>query len=233
MARARRESKFEVFGQEMLEKVVAKSGSSGRVYLPPDWIGKRVKGIRVERGASDAEAVRWDAGGLTPTGYRVSFQEYWDAIGGPRYNASRIYMLDLAGINRANPNFEVTRHLGKRCDVWLDSGGREPEEVMDGYMLDVERVVAGSKTLASLDSFTVLYALSSEVLPCLDWDGRVVWREPPETLGWVPDVAEAVRGGGFFAVWVVGLRRLGSRPGAGPALPSPLLGRDLYVDLRG
>ncbi|HYV08289.1 MAG TPA: DUF2080 family transposase-associated protein, partial [Thermoplasmata archaeon] len=27
----------------MLEKVVAKSGSSGRVYLPPDWIGKRVK----------------------------------------------------------------------------------------------------------------------------------------------------------------------------------------------
>src|SRR5437667_184915 len=70
--------------------------------------------------------VRWEAGGLAPTGYRVSFQDYWDAIGGPRYNASRIYMLDLAGINRANPNFEVTRHLGKRCDVWLDSGGREP-----------------------------------------------------------------------------------------------------------
>src|SRR5207249_9100950 len=81
------------------------------------------------------------------------------------------------------PNFEVTRHLGKRCDVWLDSGGREPEEVMDGYMLDVERVVAGSKTLASLDSFSVLYALSSEALPCLDWDGRVVWRGPGEKQG--------------------------------------------------
>src|SRR5207249_6736600 len=40
MARARKEAKFEVFGQEMIEKVVAKSGSSGRVYLPPDWIGK-------------------------------------------------------------------------------------------------------------------------------------------------------------------------------------------------
>jgi putative transposon-encoded protein len=48
MARTRRESKFEVFGEEMLEKVVAKSGSSGRVYLPPDWIGKRVKVIRVD-----------------------------------------------------------------------------------------------------------------------------------------------------------------------------------------
>src|SRR3989441_10489414 len=102
-------------------------------------------------------------------------------------------MLDLAGINRANPNFDVTRHLGKRCDVWLDSGGREPEEVMDGYMLDVERVVAGSKTLASLDSFAVLYALSSEVLPCLDWDGRVVWREPRETLVELHDVAKALQ----------------------------------------
>ncbi len=48
LARVRREAKFEVFGQEMLEKVVAKSGSSGRVYLPPNWIGKRVKVIRVE-----------------------------------------------------------------------------------------------------------------------------------------------------------------------------------------
>src|SRR5256712_9799840 len=133
-------------------------------------------------------------------------------------------MLDLAGINRANPNFDVTRHLGKRCDVWLDSGGREPEEVLDGYMLDVERVVAGSKTLASLDSFAVLYALSSEVLPCLDWDGHVVWREPSGKLGGLPHVAEAVWRGGFFAVCVVCLFRLGSPPGAGPAFLAALDG---------
>src|SRR2546425_4826021 len=136
-------------------------------------------------------------------------------------------MLDLAGINRANPNFEVTRHLGKRCDVWLDSGGREPEEVMDGYMLDVERVVAGSKTLASLDSFTVLYALSSEVLPCLDWDGRVVWREPPETLGELHGVAKGLGGVGFSALCGLGLFPLCFQPGAGPALPSPPPGRAL------
>ncbi len=177
--------------------------------------------------------VRWDAGALTPTKYRVSFQEYWDAIGGPRYNASRIYMLDLAGINRANPNFDVTRHLGKRCDVWLDSGGREPEEVLDGYMLDVERVVAGSKTLASLDSFAALYALSSEVLPCLDWDGKVVWREPSETHVDLLDVAKALRGIGFSAVCVMDLRRLGSELGPDPALLSMLEGLDLDVYVGG
>ena len=41
-------SKFEVFGHEMLEKVVKESGNSGRIYLPPDWIGKRVKIIRID-----------------------------------------------------------------------------------------------------------------------------------------------------------------------------------------
>ncbi len=41
-------SKFEVYGEEMIEKEVKQSGNSGRVYLPPDWIGKHVKIIRIE-----------------------------------------------------------------------------------------------------------------------------------------------------------------------------------------
>ncbi len=40
--------KFEVYGEEMLEKAVKQSGNSGRVYLPPEWIGKHVKIIRID-----------------------------------------------------------------------------------------------------------------------------------------------------------------------------------------
>ena len=40
--------KFEILGQEVLDKKVAMSGHSGRVYLPQDWIGKRVKIIRTD-----------------------------------------------------------------------------------------------------------------------------------------------------------------------------------------
>ena len=40
--------KFEVYGEEMLEKEVKLSGNSGRVYLPPDWVGHQVKIIRVD-----------------------------------------------------------------------------------------------------------------------------------------------------------------------------------------
>jgi putative transposon-encoded protein len=39
--------KFEVYGEEMIEKEVKRSGNSGRVYLPPEWIGKHVKIIRL------------------------------------------------------------------------------------------------------------------------------------------------------------------------------------------
>ena len=41
-------SKFEVYGEEMIEKEVKQSGNSGRVYLPPEWIGKHVKIIRID-----------------------------------------------------------------------------------------------------------------------------------------------------------------------------------------
>lgn len=177
--------------------------------------------------------VRWDGRAIAPTPYRVSFQEYWDAIGGPRYNASRVFMLDITGINRANPNFEILRHLVKRCDVWLDLGAREPDEVMDGYMLDVERVVAGSKTLASLRAYEELHALSSDVLPCLDWDGKVVWRDARETRTDAREVARALRDIGFSSVCVMDLQRLGTVSGPDSALLATLQGLDLDVYLGG
>jgi putative transposon-encoded protein len=45
---ARGKVKFEAFGEEMLEKKVSLSGNSGRIYLPPDWVGHQVKIIRID-----------------------------------------------------------------------------------------------------------------------------------------------------------------------------------------
>ncbi len=38
--------KFEVYGQVLIEKIVVSNGNSGRIYLPPEWIGTRVKVIK-------------------------------------------------------------------------------------------------------------------------------------------------------------------------------------------
>ena len=40
--------KFEIYGEEMIQKQVKSSGNSGRVYLPPDWVGRHVKIIRID-----------------------------------------------------------------------------------------------------------------------------------------------------------------------------------------
>jgi putative transposon-encoded protein len=39
--------KFEIYGEQMIEKTVNSSGNSGRVYLPPEWIGTKVKVVKV------------------------------------------------------------------------------------------------------------------------------------------------------------------------------------------
>lgn len=45
----KKETKIQLTGYEMLEKQVNKSGNSGRIYVPIDWIGKKVKVILLEK----------------------------------------------------------------------------------------------------------------------------------------------------------------------------------------
>lgn len=45
----KKETKIEIVGFEMFEKTVNQSGNSGRVYVPIEWIGKRVKIILLEQ----------------------------------------------------------------------------------------------------------------------------------------------------------------------------------------
>lgn len=40
--------KAEIRAYQVIEKAVKASGSSGRVYVPPEWIGKRVKILLME-----------------------------------------------------------------------------------------------------------------------------------------------------------------------------------------
>tara|TARA_B100000315_G_C14250568_1_gene439569 strand:+ start:472 stop:630 length:159 start_codon:yes stop_codon:yes gene_type:complete len=44
-----KETKIQLVGYEMLEKAVNKSGNSGRVYVPVEWVGKRIKIILIEK----------------------------------------------------------------------------------------------------------------------------------------------------------------------------------------
>ncbi|MCA1990078.1 MAG: DUF2080 family transposase-associated protein [Desulfarculus sp.] len=41
-------ARFTITGSEVVQKRVSKSGQSGRIYLPLDWVGKNVAVIRLD-----------------------------------------------------------------------------------------------------------------------------------------------------------------------------------------
>ena len=38
---------FETFAEEVIEKIVMQQGTSGRIYVPPSWVGFKVKVVRI------------------------------------------------------------------------------------------------------------------------------------------------------------------------------------------
>jgi len=45
---ASRPIEIRILGYEVVEKRVTSSGTSGRIYVPPSWIGKLVRAVRLE-----------------------------------------------------------------------------------------------------------------------------------------------------------------------------------------
>ena len=41
-------ARFTISGSEVVQKRVTKSGQSGRIYLPLDWVGKNVAVVRLD-----------------------------------------------------------------------------------------------------------------------------------------------------------------------------------------
>jgi putative transposon-encoded protein len=42
------EMEIKINGFQIIEKVVKQSGNSGRVYVPIEWVGKRVKVVLID-----------------------------------------------------------------------------------------------------------------------------------------------------------------------------------------
>jgi len=39
-------AKFEIYGKEMIQKIVTSCGKNGKIHLPPEWIGTKVKVVK-------------------------------------------------------------------------------------------------------------------------------------------------------------------------------------------
>ncbi|MDD1743294.1 MAG: hypothetical protein LUO85_01555 [Methanomassiliicoccales archaeon] len=179
--------------------------------------------------------LRWDGSNMDRNDYHVSFDRYWRAISGHRYNASDILLMDLSGVRNGQPNFRVLRELVKhKYDVWLDLGIRSEADIYDAFAIEVSRALVDSSLCGSLKLFEEIFALSDRCVPCIQVaNGEVIWKRsnagPASLMGSI----KAMKDIGYEEVAVIDVRRLGTKQGVNEAMLEELEGAEIRVIVGG
>jgi uncharacterized protein related to proFAR isomerase len=179
--------------------------------------------------------LRWDGSNMDRNDYHVSFDRYWRAISGQRYNASDILLMDLSGIRNGQPNFRVLRELVKhKYDVWLDLGIRSEADLYDAFAIEVSRALVDSSLCGSLKLFEELFALSDRCVPCIQVaNSEVIWKRSNAGPESVKGSIKAMKDIGYEEVAVIDVRRLGSKQGVNEAMLGELEGAEIRVIIGG
>ncbi len=64
---------------------------------------------------------------------------------------SMLYVLDLDGIERNNPNLEMYQRLAEHCTLWIDNGPRQIDDVMDTIMAGATNLTLREDLWPTLD----------------------------------------------------------------------------------
>src|SRR5512136_1376900 len=64
---------------------------------------------------------------------------------------SLLYVLDLDGIERNNPNLELYQRLAEHCVLWIDNGPRRIDDVMDTIMAGATNLTLREELWPALD----------------------------------------------------------------------------------
>ncbi len=64
---------------------------------------------------------------------------------------SLLYVLDLDGIERNNPNLELYQRLTEHCILWIDNGPRRIDDVMDTIMAGATNITLREDIWPALD----------------------------------------------------------------------------------
>ncbi len=175
--------------------------------------------------------VAWNGYGLVRSAYTMPFKTYWELARGV-FPGETLLLMDLKGLEEGRPHFGVLKELLKgRYRVWLEMGVRSEEDIMDGLVLDAERVLLGTLSGPSLELLRSGFELAEATMPCLYLSGDLLWRGPGQ-----PTLEEALRSVaaiGYPSVAVVDLPRLGTAMGPSEDLVKRLGGADLEVYLGG
>ncbi|HTY46572.1 MAG TPA: HisA/HisF-related TIM barrel protein [Methanomassiliicoccales archaeon] len=164
---------------------------------------------------AEVVSVGWNGKELARTEYHVTFERYYNAVSGTRYNAKDVLLLDLSGINEAKPNFRVMRELvRKKHEIWLDLGIRSEQDLFDAFSVEVSRAFASTSTMTTMKLYQELFELSDRCVPCIQVAGHVVWGKARAGPAELAEAARRLTSIGFEELAIIDLERIGTRKGA-------------------
>lgn len=110
----------------------------------------------------------------------------------------RLYLVDLDGIEHADPQLDYIQELSRNTDLWVDAGVRRGEEVADLLIAGARRVVVSTSTIRSIEELRRGWRLSTALVVELDLVGGKVHARSRDWEGADPGtVAGAVRAEGI------------------------------------
>jgi uncharacterized protein related to proFAR isomerase len=89
-------------------------------------------------------------------------------------NYNTIYMMDINGLTKGKPQTDLVRALSEYCEVWLDAGVSDSEDVYDLLVAGAHEVVISSKTLKDLYELARAYELTENIIFELDYAQGII-----------------------------------------------------------
>lgn len=93
-------------------------------------------------------------------------------------------LLDGRGILRNMPDPASLANAPEECRLWLDSGVRRGEDVIDVVMADVADPIVTARHLTGPDQLEVAADYCERLMLALDWSGEWVANPSWKALGW-------------------------------------------------
>lgn len=87
----------------------------------------------------------------------------WDLMG-KLESYDKIYLLDLNGIEKNRPNFDIIQKISSRKEIWADLGARSVETITDTFIAGGDKAVVSTRTMGSLDMLDNALELSEKII---------------------------------------------------------------------
>lgn len=89
----------------------------------------------------------------------------------------RLHLLDLKGVQRDSPQWDVIRSLAELGPLWVDVGAASADSVIDIIMAGAEAAVLPLRFLESLDEVASALELTDNVIVQVDMEERILGPE--------------------------------------------------------